>query len=88
MILTFILNMVWLGYIAIFIFCIAKTRKQSMQLRKALENTRKMEKLYGYMAQELRNIADAKALHDDEGIVIFYDKLLELHKQFMEVEVD
>jgi hypothetical protein len=80
--------MIVMGCSAISIFYIVKNHKQSVQLQKALENTRKMEKLYGYMAQELRNIADAKALHDDEGIRIFYDKLLELHKQFMEVEID
>ena len=65
-----------------------KLMRRSRELRKATERTEKLERLYGRMAQELHNMTDSMVLFDADGVAIFYQKILDLHIEFMAIGVD
>jgi hypothetical protein len=65
-----------------------KLIRRSRELKKVTKRLEKLEHYYIGMAQELQNMTDAVMLGDGPGLVIFYQKLIDLHKQFMSVGVD
>ena len=62
------------------------TTRRLAKLQLEFEKVKKLERLYGKMALEIRNIADANAIGDAAGVAVFYNKLLALHNEFMSVE--
>jgi len=62
--------------------------KRSRELKRITAKLEKFERLYGAMAFEMQNMADAVALKDEDGVGIFYNKIYALHQQFMSVRVD
>lgn len=73
---------------AVVIFLSIKLMRRSTEFNKVTERLRKLDGLYCRMAEELRNITDAIMLSDEPGATLFYEKLTELHKQFMAVGKD
>jgi hypothetical protein len=65
-----------------------KLIQRSRELKKVTKRLEKLEHYYMGMAQELQNMTDAVMLGDGPGLVIFYQKLTNLHEQFMSVGVD
>jgi len=65
-----------------------KLIRRSRELKKVTKKLEKLEHYYIGMAQELQNMTDAVMLGDGPGLVIFYQKLTNLHEQFMSVGVD